>query len=209
VYRASKILESRDKVIYWVKENSFCLNWKRFLEWSIVIEICALWRSAVNRYRCRQQKIRIVSIDLLQTSNALSYRRIPSRSLFFGPCRMISARLSAEGLKITIDADLLPRYLVPRDSRKSLVYIPARQCHRIDLPLCVLQCNGSQNDASYLSTTYFVKSRNVRPALTFLATLHKNTLLDSIREDYALLMKKDDKIHETLEVIQYHSYQLY
>jgi len=30
---------------------------------------------------------------------------------------MESARRSAEGLKITIDADLLPRYLVPRDSR--------------------------------------------------------------------------------------------
>lgn len=135
--------------------------------------------TAVNRYRCRRQKIRIGIVDLLQTSNALSYRRIPSRSLLFGPCRMISARRSAEGLKITIDADLLPRYLVPRDSRKSLVYIPVRQCRRIDLPLCVLRCNGSQNDASYLSATYFVKSRNVRLSLTFPATLHKNTLLEA------------------------------
>lgn len=33
---------------------------------------------------------------------------------------MESARRSAEGLKITIDADLLPRYLVPRTSRLAI-----------------------------------------------------------------------------------------
>lgn len=66
---------------------------------------------------------------------------------------MESARRSAEGLKITIDADLLPRYLVPPRLaiRENPSYIsPARQCRRIDLPLCVLQCNGSRTERCIL-----------------------------------------------------------
>jgi len=146
------------------------------LTWSIIGVSTSGRRSSHRPLSSLSTEIRIA--QLIYYERALSYRRIPSRSLLFGPCRIESARWSAVGLKITIDADLLPRYLVPRDSRFAKIpriYIPARQCRRIDLPLCVLQCNGSQSDASYLSATYFVRSRNVR-LLTFLTTLHGNTL---------------------------------
>lgn len=75
-----------------------------------------LSRQSSHRFPLSSLSTEIRIAQLIYYS-VFSCRRIPSRLLLFGPCRMELARRSAEGLKITIDADLLPRYLLPRDSR--------------------------------------------------------------------------------------------
>lgn len=92
-------------------------------------------------------------------------------------------------------------YLATRDSRKSLrTYIPARQCRRIDLPLCVLQCNGSQRAMHLIYPRRISSGHEMRGSLSLslsLSNFSANVTRkythsgESIREKRIVLTRKN------------------